>query len=101
LHQSRGEGIGKSIMLALLQPYRSGYMWETKSTAELVGRFNPEFTNLIALISNEAHHDAASSKALRDMVTRESWRIEQKFVSAITVNKYARLFFNANAGTVV
>lgn len=90
------EGVGKNLLGLILGAIFGKYYTEI-TNKEIYAEFNEIFKNKLLIIANEITGKAKTeADTLKDMITRNTININEKHVSAYTLNDYCNYIFTSN-----
>ena len=98
-----GQGVGKTILGAVIGHLLGPYYQRVASSRYLVGNFNSHLENTLLLQAEEAfwagQKDAEG--VLKHLITSETNQIERKYLDPIQVANHVRVLITSNEGWVV
>ncbi|HEV2080702.1 MAG TPA: DUF5906 domain-containing protein [Allosphingosinicella sp.] len=97
------KGAGKSILIVLYGHLFGSHTWVTAISEDIVGRFNAhlETTLLLGVEEAFAPQNRAADGTLKDLITTDTLRVEDKFFSAWTAPNHLRIIMTSNNDQVV
>lgn len=97
------KGAGKSILIVLYGYLFGTHKWVTAISEDIVGRFNAhlETTLLLGVEEAFAPQNRAADGTLKDLITTDTLRVEDKFFSAWTAPNHLRIIMTSNNDQVV
>ena len=111
LHQRNGtalvltgsKGAGKSILIELYGHLFGPHKFVTSISEDIVGKFNAHLEQTLVLGVEEAFapQNRAADGTLKDLITRSTLRLEDKFFSTWTAPNHLRIIMTSNNDHVV
>jgi len=97
------KGAGKSILIELFGKLFAEHSYVTSHSEDIVGRFNAHLEETVLLGVEEAFapQNRAADGTLKDLITRRTLRIEDKFFSTWTAPNHLRIIMTSNNDQVV
>ena len=97
------KGAGKSILIVLYGYLFGTHKWVTAISEDIVGRFNAhlETTLLLGVEEAFAPQNRAADGTLKDLITTDTLRVEDKFFSAWNAPNHLRIIMTSNNDQVV
>ena len=97
------KGAGKSILIVLYGHLFGTHKWVTAISEDIVGRFNAhlETTLLLGVEEAFAPQNRAADGTLKDLITTDTLRVEDKFFSAWNAPNHLRIIMTSNNDQVV
>lgn len=97
------KGAGKSILIVLYGHLFGTHKWVTAISDDIVGRFNAhlETTLLLGVEEAFAPQNRAADGTLKDLITADTLRVEDKFFSAWNAPNHLRIIMTSNNDQVV
>ena len=97
------KGAGKSILIELYGYLFGAHKFVTSISEDIVGKFNAHLEHTLVLGVEEAFapQNRAADGTLKDLITRETLRVEDKFFSTWTARNHLRIIMTSNNDHVV
>lgn len=97
------KGAGKSILIEVYGYLFGAHKFVTSISEDIVGKFNAhlEYTLLLGVEEAFAPQNRAADGTLKDLITRHTLRLEDKFFSAWTGRNHLRMIMTSNNDHVV
>lgn len=97
------KGAGKSILIQLFGYIFGQHAFVTSISEDIVGKFNAhlEYTLVLGVEEAFAPQNRAADGTLKDLITRETLRLEDKFFSTWTGKNHLRIIMTSNNDHVV
>lgn len=97
------KGAGKSILIELYGYLFGQHKFVTSISEDIVGKFNAHLEHTLVLGVEEAFapQNRAADGTLKDLITRETLRLEDKFFSTWTGRNHLRIIMTSNNDHVV